>query len=944
MTAIEIRGARVHNLRNVDIDIPHNRLVVVTGLSGSGKSSLAFDTLHAEGQRQYIESLSVYARQYFDQLERPDVDAIDGLQPTLCLDQRAGSRNPRSTVATITEIYDHLRLITARVGVVHCYQCGLPIQQQTTSQIADSLLRMPEGTKVMLMAPLARGKKGQHREMIAEIRKSGFVRVRIDGEIHDIDHLPDLAPNQVHNIDVVVDRIVISASTDRRLAESIQLAVKHGTGALIACHQTSGTSGTPSTGQAAWSDRLFSTRYACPMCEISYHTIEPRTFSFNSPHGACPVCEGLGTCWSFDGESVLPNLELSLSQGAIAPWKTGTAAQRRRREESLQPFLDQHSFDQDTPLSDWETPLVQQLLDGDGSEYPGVMLLLEKELATATQPKRLEQLESFRSQLPCEACDGSRLRVEARQTFLGGLAIHEITRLSVGAARLFFEQVELPADDRPVAQPLINEMVRRLRFLEKVGVDYLTLDRSADTLSGGEMQRVRLATSIGSGLAGVCYILDEPSVGLHPRDNDRLIQSLRGLQHQGNTVLVVEHDESMMRAADYLIDMGPGAGIGGGSVVSQGTPVEVMADEKSPTGRYLSGADRIEIPAQRRPTTRSRSLVLNGASLNNLCQVDARFPLEVLVCVTGVSGSGKSSLVNDTLAPAVARRLGVRTARPGPYDSLRGAGQIDKLVAIDQSPIGRSARSSAATYTGLYGEVRKVFKNTREARQRGYGVGRFSFNVRGGRCEACEGHGVQKIEMNFLPDLQVRCSVCHGARFNRQTLRIRYRGKSIADVLEMCVDEAIDYFENFPAIQRTLTSLQQIGLGYLPLGQPSTTLSGGEAQRIKLATQLARVETGNTLYILDEPTTGLHFEDIRVLLEVLHRLVEKGNTVVVIEHNLEVIKTADWIIDLGPEGGGAGGRVVGEGPPEVIAQVPSSHTGRYLAPLLGVPRSAGEKI
>ena len=935
MTAIEIRGARVHNLRNVDIDIPHNRLVVVTGLSGSGKSSLAFDTLHAEGQRQYIESLSVYARQYFDQLERPDVDAINGLQPTLCLDQRAGSRNPRSTVATITEIYDHLRLITARVGVVHCYQCGLPIQQQTTSQIADSLLRMPEGTKVMLMAPLARGKKGQHREMIAEIRKSGFVRVRIDGEIHDIDHLPDLAPNQVHNIDVVVDRIVIRTSTDRRLAESIQLAVKHGTGALIACHQTPGTSGTPSTGQAAWSDRLFSTRYACPMCEISYHTIEPRTFSFNSPHGACPVCEGLGTCWSFDGESVLPNLELSLSQGAIAPWKTGTAAQRRRREESLQPFLDQHGFDQDTPLSDWETPLVQQLLDGDGSEYPGVMLLLEKELATATQPKRLEQLESFRSQLPCEACDGSRLRVEARQTFLGGLAIHEITRLSIGAARPFFEQVELPADDRPVAQPLINEMVRRLRFLEKVGVDYLTLDRSADTLSGGEMQRVRLATSIGSGLAGVCYILDEPSVGLHPRDNDRLIQSLRGLQHQGNTVLVVEHDESMMRTADYLIDMGPGAGIGGGSVVSQGTPVEVMADEKSPTGRYLSGADRIEIPARRRPTTRSRSLVLNGASLNNLCQVDARFPLEVLVCVTGVSGSGKSSLVNDTLAPAVARRLGVRTARPGPYDSLRGAGQIDKLVAIDQSPIGRSARSSAATYTGLYGEVRKVFKNTREARQRGYGVGRFSFNVRGGRCEACEGHGVQKIEMNFLPDLQVRCSVCHGARFNRQTLRIRYRGKSIADVLEMCVDEAIDYFENFPAIQRTLTSLQQIGLGYLPLGQPSTTLSGGEAQRIKLATQLACVETGNTLYILDEPTTGLHFADIQQLLPVLQRLVDQGNTVIVIEHNVEIIKSADWIVDLGPEGGDRGGQVVTTGTPEEVAEVDASHTGRCLRSLFG---------
>ncbi len=935
---IQIRGACVHNLRQVNLDIPHNQLIVVTGISGSGKSSLAFDTLHAEGQRQYIESLSVYARQFFDQLEHCEVDSIEGLQPTVCLEQRAGTQNPRSTVATITDIYDYLRLIMARVGVVHCHQCGQPIQQQTISQIVESLLRMPEGTKVMLLAPWVHHKKGEHRETLAMIRKAGFVRVRIDGAIHDIDHLPNLLANKNHNIDVIVDRIVIRTGTDRRLAESVQLAVKHGAGTVIACHQRFDVDGTlsTSTGDAAWSDRLFSTRYACPTCEISYHSVEPQTFSFNSPHGACPACDGLGTHWSFDREFVLPDLQLSLAEGAIAPWKSSAAAQRRRRNKALKPFLDEQGLDEDTPLADWETGQVELLMEGDGQNFPGALLLLEKEFVTTTNPKRLEQLESFRFPLQCEACDGSRLRLESRQVFLGGLAIHEITRLSIGFAREFFEQIAIPTDDRPIADPLIHEITSRLRFLEQVGVDYLTLDRSADTLSGGEMQRVRLATSIGSGLVGVCYILDEPSVGLHPRDNDRLIESLRGLQLQGNTVLVVEHDESMMRAADFLIDMGPGAGHLGGNVVALGTPTDIMANEKSPTGRYMSGVVGIEIPTQRRPTTRSRSLVLSGASLHNLCEVESRFPLGVLIGVTGVSGSGKSSLVNGTLAPAVAQQLGFRSARPGPYKNLRGAHHIDKLVAVDQSPIGRSTRSSAATYTGLYSEVRKVFKNTREARQRGYGVGRFSFNVPGGRCEACEGHGIQKIAMNFLPDLQVTCSVCHGTRFNRQTLRVKYRGKTISDVLEMSVDEALDYFKNFSTMQRTLASLQQVGLGYLPLGQPSTTLSGGEAQRIKLATQLARVETGNTLYVLDEPTTGLHFFDIQQLLQILHKLVDQGNTVIVIEHNLEIIKSTDWIVDLGPDGGDGGGQIIAMGTPEEIAKVETSHTGHCLLSVLGL--------
>ena len=840
--AICIRGARVHNLQNVDVDIPRDKLVVITGLSGSGKSSLVFDTLYAEGQRQYIESLSVYARQFFDQLERPNVDSIHGLQPTLCIDQRSNVRNPRSTVATVTEIYDRLRLLMSRVGDVYCYQCDRPIQQQTPEKIEESLSRLPENTKAILLAPIVRGRRGEHREVFVAIRKAGFVRVRVNGEVYDIDNVPEMSPRKRHNVDAVVDRIILRGGLSKRLAESIQLAVKYGNGTMIACCELKVFDEHRPKPIGGWSDRIFSTRYACPHCDISYDELEPRTFSFNSPHGACSACEGLGTRVEIDG--------------------------------------DQH--------------------------------------------------EPYRTRLVCDKCNGSRLRIEAQHVLVGGRTIHEISQLSVRDSCKFFHHLNTSGEKEPIATPIIKEIIGRLRFLEKVGVDYLTLDRSADTLSGGEMQRLRLATSIGSGLVGVCYILDEPSIGLHPRDNERLIRALRDLQNQGNTVLVVEHDEAMIRASDHLIDVGPAAGENGGRVIAQGAPAEVMADPQSITGRYLAGTDQIPVPPQRRRVARTRSVLLSGACANNLQNIDVCFPLGVMVCVTGVSGSGKSSLLGETLAPAIARRLGVSTAQPGPYTSLRGVSQIDKLVAIDQSPIGRTSRSSTATYTGMFDEVRKVFKATREARQHGYGVGRFSFNVKGGRCETCQGQGVQKIEMNFLPDLFVACNVCRGARFNQQTLRVRFRGKSIADVLGMCVNEAVGYFENIPAIKRILDCLKEVGLGYLQLGQPSTTLSGGEAQRVKLATQLAVVDSGKTLYLLDEPTTGLHFEDIKKLLSVLNQLVEKNNTVIVIEHNLDVLKSADWIIDLGPEGGDGGGRVIAEGTPEDVAAANGSYTGEFL--------------
>jgi len=930
---ISVRGARVHNLQNVNVDIPRNRLVVITGPSGSGKSSLAFDTLYAEGQRQYIESLSVYARQFLHQMERPDVDLIEGLQPTICIDQRPGSANPRSTVATVTEIYDYLRLLMARLGEASCYQCGEPIRQQSPDEILDVLLELPDGTKTMLLAPLVRGRRGKHDDVLARIRKAGFVRIRLDGQIYDLDQLPEINPRRMHDMDAVVDRVKIRSDVRKRIGESLRLAIRHGEGRVVACYLDTGDSDDERP-NGKWRDRLFSTLYACPNCNVSLAELEPRTFSFNSPYGACPRCEGLGRLEQFDLDLVLPNPDLSLADGAIVPWKNLRPAAKKKRQDELSDFMRGHGFEWNTPLSTLKPTVREQLLHGDGKTFLGIFTMLEKEFFTAIREERRDELAGFRGPTACPACGGSRLRPEASSVRVGGKTIHEICRMAVAEAGSFFATLKFPASANAIAEPLTTEICKRLEFLEKVGIEYLTLDRAADTLSGGERQRVRLATSIGSGLVGVCYVLDEPTIGLHSRDNQRLIDALRDLQQQGNTVLVVEHDAAMMREADQLIDVGPGAGTGGGHIVAQGTVDEVVGSGSSITGRYLRSDLRIFVPKKRRRVAKSRSVVIEGAATNNLKRVDVRFPLGALVCVTGVSGSGKSSLVNETLACAIVRRLGGVASKPGPFRHLRGTSQIDKVIRIDQSPIGRTPRSTPATYVGAFDEIRKVFARTREAKQRGFRTGRFSFNVKGGRCEECQGHGVKKIEMNFLPDLYVTCNECRGARFNRQTLEVRYRDKTIADVLAMSVEEATSFFENFPALHRWLQAFRDVGLGYLCLGQPSTTLSGGEAQRIKLASRLARAESGRTLYLLDEPTTGLHFDDIRRLLEVLGRLVDRGNTVIVIEHNLEVIKCADWIIDLGPEGGEAGGRVVATGTPEAIAALEDNHTGRYLRSVL----------
>ena len=947
----------MHNLQNIDLDIPRDRFVVVTGPSGSGKSSLAFDTLYAEGQRQYIESLSTYARQFLHQLERPDVDLIEGLQPTISIDQRAGGHNPRSTVATVTEIYDYLRLLFARLGEPRCYQCGEPIRQQTPEQILDALLELSAGTRVMILAPLVRGRKGKHKDVFDEIRKAGFLRARVDGQVVDVGDPPALVAQRSHNIEAVIDRVVVREGARGRIAESINLAVRHGDGLVLAAHEEKTKSG------SLWHDRLFSTQYACPNCKISYEELEPRTFSFNSPYGACPACEGLGARVAFDPDLVLPDAGLSLAAGAIMPWKGETPAAGRKHQNFLRPFLDKAGVQWDTPLEKLSPKLRRQLLHGTGQRFIGVLGLLEKEYATTVNEAKRQRLEAFRGEVPCQECGGARLRPEARAVFIAGRAIHEVTALSVAGAGHFFAELQAGVntdketrrqgdkekDDNlmspclpvslspclaPIARPILSEITARLDFLARVGLDYLTLDRPAGTLSGGELQRVRLAAGLGSGLVGVCYVLDEPSIGLHPRDNRRLIDALGQLQSRGNTVVVVEHDETIMRRADWLVDLGPGAGRHGGHVVAQGTPEQIAASGQSLTGRYLAGVERISVPENRRRVAKTRAITIEGVTTNNLKGISVQFPLSALVCVTGVSGSGKSSLVDETLARALVRRLGEVAPKPGPHGSLRGASQIDKVVQIDQSPIGRTPRSNPATYTGVFDEIRKVFAGTRDARGRGYKSGRFSFNVKGGRCEECQGQGVRRIEMNFLPDLYVTCPVCEGKRFNRQTLEIRYRDCSIADVLDMRVEEAAEFFENFPAIARLIGSLQEVGLGYMTLGQSSTTLSGGEAQRIKLAAELSRLSTGKTLYILDEPTTGLHFDDVRKLLAVLGRLVDLGNTVLVIEHNLDVIKTADWIIDLGPEGGEAGGQVVAVGTPEEIAALDGNHTGRFLRAVL----------
>ncbi|HZN32253.1 MAG TPA: excinuclease ABC subunit UvrA [Pirellulaceae bacterium] len=944
---LRVRGARTHNLRNIDLDIPRGRFVVITGPSGSGKSSLAFDTLFAEGQRQYIESLSTYARQFLSQLERPDVDSIDGLQPVICIDQRPGGANPRSTVATTTEIYDYLRLLFARLGEVSCHRCGQPIRQQSSQQIQDALMALPEGTKVMLLAPLVRGRKGQHAEVFEQIRKAGQVRVRIDGAVVDLDAAGPLDGRKAHTIEAVVDRIIIRPGTRSRLAESLELAIKQGEGVVVASYLNpageAAAKAAANGGENLWTDRLFSTLYACPNCQLSVEEIEPRTFSFNSPYGACPTCEGLGYRLEFDPELLVPDLSRSIAGGTVAAWRGNASGGRgsrraanetgvKRQRQQIEQFLEAQKTPLDTPLSEMRPTVLEKLFRGDGQEFPGLVTLLEQEYVTATDSERREQLESFRGHVSCAACGGTRLRPEALGVRIAGRTIAEVCRLSIADARELFAGLagQFSAEAAPVAEPILTEITARLGFLSKVGLEYLTLDRPTDTLSGGELQRVRLATGIGSGLAGICYILDEPSIGLHPRDNQRLIDALRDLLARDSSVLVVEHDEAMMRQADWLIDMGPGAGSRGGQVVAAGAPEEVVRNPDSITGRYLSGLERIEVPRERRKAAKTRSIVIEGVATNNLKSVAATFPLGLFIGVTGVSGSGKSSLINETLGPALIRRLGGTAPKPGPHTALRGVSQIDKVIPIDQSPLGRSPRSNAATYTGAFDEIRKVFAATKEARQLGFKASRFSFNAAGGRCEECQGQGQKRLEMNFLPDLFVRCPACEGRRFNRQTLAVRYKGLSIADVLDLPIEEAVPLFENLPAIHRPLASLADVGLGYLRLGQAAPTLSGGESQRVKLATELSRTDTGQTLYLLDEPTTGLHVGDIRLLLGVLQRLVDRGNTVIVIEHHLDVLKCCDYLLDLGPGGGQHGGQLVATGTPEELAALPDNATGEFL--------------
>jgi excinuclease ABC subunit A len=935
MTAtIRIRGARSHNLKNLSLELPRDRLIVVTGLSGSGKSSLAFDTLYAEGQRRYVESLSAYARQFLEQMEKPDVDSIDGLSPAIAIEQKGLGRNPRSTVGTVTEIYDFLRLLYARAGDPHCFQCGRPIGAQTIPEIVDRLLELPEGSRIQVLAPVVRGRKGEFRRELQELRRSGFVRVRVDGELHDLEEELTLARNQPHTIEVVVDRLVLKSGVERRLADSLEVAFRHGE---EVCRVVVGDSRDGAT------EIVFSQRFACPVCGVSYPELSPRLFSFNSPYGACPRCGGLGAHYFIDPELIVPDERLSLRQGAIAPWGRKPAPFHLSLLASLGRAL---GFDLDTPFAELPAAARKAILHGTGEHaidfeheregraiafsrpFEGVVAMLEKRRKEADEHDE-EDLAKYVSSRPCPTCKGSRLRPEAQHVLIGGRSIVEVTRLSVGEARRFFAGLSLPAAKREVARRLLEEISSRLGFLAEVGLDYLTLDRPAASLSGGEGQRLRLATQIGSSLVGVVYILDEPSIGLHPRDNTRLLRILERLRDLGNTVIVVEHDRDTILAADHVVDMGPGAGEHGGQIVAEGTPLAMMSTPGSITGDYLSGRRSIAVPRTRRAGN-GWTLRLLGARANNLRGLDLEIPLGTMTCVTGVSGSGKSSLVVDTLYPAVARKLYQSKARPGEHDALEGWQFLDKVVDVDQSPIGRTPRSNPATYTGLFTVIRELFAETPDARVRGYGPGRFSFNVKGGRCEACRGDGLLRIEMHFLPDVFVVCDQCGGKRYNRDALEIRFKGRTIAEVLDLTISEALQFFSAIPAAASRLGVLVDVGLGYLRLGQPATTLSGGEAQRIKLARELARRSTGRTLYILDEPTTGLHFADIECLLGVLSRLVEAGNTVLVIEHNIDVIKTADYVIDLGPEGGDRGGEIIAAGSPEVVAVTEGSYTGRFL--------------
>ena len=950
---LSIRGAREHNLKGVDLDLPRNRLIVVTGLSGSGKSSLAFDTIYAEGQRRYVESLSAYARQFLELMEKPDVDSIEGLSPAIAIDQKTTSRNPRSTVGTVTEIYDYMRLLWARVGVPYSPATGLPIESQSVAQMADAILAMDAGTRLLLLAPVARGRKGEHRKEIAELAKRGFQRLKVDGEVHPIGEVPALDKNRKHDIEVVVDRLVVREGLGARLADSIEIALSLSDGLLVAENAGGGARTT------------FSSRFSCPVSGFSIDEIEPRLFSFNNPHGACPDCAGLGALARFDPALAVPDESLSLAEGAVKPW-AGAATPYYR--QTLQCLARHYRVGTGKPWSALPEDVRRAILFGSGGEdvemtyddgarqytvvrpFEGVIPNLERRRRDTANPWLREELSRFQSEHPCESCGGHRLKPEALAVRVAGRHIGEAARLAIGEAAEWFAEAKgtLAGNRAEIAGPILREISLRLGFLVDVGLEYLTLSRASGTLSGGESQRIRLASQIGSGLTGVLYVLDEPSIGLHQRDNARLLRTLRNLRDLGNTVIVVEHDEDAIRSADHVVDMGPGAGEHGGRLVAQGAPDEVIGDSASLTGQYLSGVREIAVPKRRRTgkrTGRGRGarrmeIVVSGARENNLRGVTAAVPLGAFTCVTGVSGSGKSSLVVDTLYPALARRLNRARAHPGAHDSISGIERLDKAVEIDQSPIGRTPRSNPATYTGAFTPIRDWFAGLPESRTRGYKPGRYSFNVKGGRCESCQGDGVVKIEMHFLADIYVTCDACGGARYNRETLEVAYKGKSIADVLAMTVEEAAALFDAVPAIRNKLETLRRVGLGYIRVGQQATTLSGGEAQRVKLAKELSRRATGKTLYVLDEPTTGLHFEDVRKLLEVLHALVDSGNTVVVIEHNLDVIKTADWILDLGPEGGDGGGAVVAAGTPEEVARAPESHTGAFLAPRLGIARRA----
>ena len=933
---IEVKGARAHNLKNIDVTIPRDQLVVVTGLSGSGKSSLAFDTIYAEGQRRYVESLSAYARQFLGQMDKPDVDAIEGLSPAISIDQKTTSRNPRSTVGTVTEIYDYLRLLYARVGKPHCPEHGIEITSQTIEQMVDRILEYPERTKLQVLAPIISGRKGAHVKVLDQIRKQGYVRVRIDGEMAELSDEIELEKNKKHSIEVVIDRIVVKEGVAARLSDSLETALRLGEGRVMI----------DVIGQE---ELMFSEHHACPMCGFSIGELEPRLFSFNSPFGACPTCDGLGLKLEVDPELVIPNPELSLKEHAIAPW---TPISSQYYPQLLQAVCTHYGIDMETPVKDLPNHQLDKVLYGSGNEriyfkyendfgqvreneieFEGVLRNIERRYKETSSDYIREQMEQYMSQKPCPTCKGYRLKKEALAVLVNGRHIGTITELSVGDALEFFKNLTLSEKDMQIADLILREIVERLSFLDKVGLDYLTLSRAAGTLSGGEAQRIRLATQIGSRLSGVLYILDEPSIGLHQRDNDRLISALKNMRDLGNTLIVVEHDEDTMMAADYLIDIGPGAGIHGGRVISAGTPEEVMNDADSLTGRYLSGAQFIPMPPERRKPG-GRFIEIKGASENNLKKANAKFPLGTFTAVTGVSGSGKSTLVNEILHKALAQKLHKAKAKPGSHKEIKGLDHLDKVIDIDQAPIGRTPRSNPATYTGVFDDIRDVFAQTNEAKVRGYKKGRFSFNVKGGRCEACRGDGIIKIEMHFLPDVYVPCEVCHGKRYNRETLEVTYKGKSISDVLDMTVEDALSFFENIPKIKRKLQTLADVGLGYVTLGQPATTLSGGEAQRVKLASELHKRSTGRTLYILDEPTTGLHVDDIARLLVVLQRLVDNGDTVLVIEHNLDIIKTADYIVDLGPEGGAGGGTIVASGTPEEVVEVKESYTGRYLKPVM----------